>query len=709
MCLQSSCTGDELYVQEFFLPKSTENNENILTKLRLILETMEIYFKTFKLASGQGLGEALSVEVIDFQYGQRSRSIEMIPATRFIPSLELVQDGGVMLQQVQQDQPSMDAINNGMYVVSETQNYNFPCLDSFMNGKVTTQLDSSDQPSMDPSSNRQNVVTAKRNILVVPSSKERKKKMQDRKRKKAGVRIEVSLEEILKCSNMKREDAARELKGLFGGQQTLFSPLLRQGLQSAEGELSIVPTVHTAGGVPNVEIGEVQQAAVPAQVALSFPSFLTQAWLDAHFSYTPTIDEEETINKCMQDGSFRGEFVDGCWISNITVMEYSEMLDHYLSHCHFFGPNVIAHFLNHEFVFKRLTEQNEWPIKYPENTPIQDNGNDCGVYMMAFMISLVVGDKLPQLSQAQLKRMRRTICLELKKWDIIPQCPLVDYNFLYIQERKKIEALNEKLHKESTAALRDEVVIVSERRKHNALAEMDLLYLRQIRPTYWAIPTCYHCLLSSSLPITELKSVPALTNLLVNGQFAQLATSATLDPLHKLMVEPLRYKDKNKALTAALKELEMVLRSRGQALSNAVEFCGAGDCNLFDTGGDSYILEFFLPASIKDDESSWNSLSMILGMMIENSKTFNLASGQKVGEVLSAEVIDFQNGGKLHFVQTIQAIRSFPFIEPLKHGGVTMELNSLDQPSPDGINHGVKVLVRQGMTLCLRVQEKAPQ
>ncbi|KAG5512931.1 hypothetical protein RHGRI_038662 [Rhododendron griersonianum] len=62
-----------------------------------------------------------------------------------------------------------------------------------------------------------------------------------------------------------------------------------------------------------------------------------------------------------------------------------------------------------------------------------------------------------------------------------------------------------------------------------------------------------------------------------------------------------RYKDKNKALTAAFKELEMVLRSvwekfitamtwvpcnacnylqRGQVLSNAVEFCGAGDCNL---------------------------------------------------------------------------------------------------------------------------------
>ncbi|KAG5563474.1 hypothetical protein RHGRI_006037 [Rhododendron griersonianum] len=151
MCIQSGYTGDELYVLEFFLPKSTENDENILTKLRLILGTMEKNFETFKLASGQGLGEALSVEVIDFQNGQKSHSIQMIPASRCIPGLELLQDGGVMLQQDQQDQPSMDVINSGMYVVSEAQNYNLPILDSLQNGKVTKQVDSSDQHCFNPS------------------------------------------------------------------------------------------------------------------------------------------------------------------------------------------------------------------------------------------------------------------------------------------------------------------------------------------------------------------------------------------------------------------------------------------------------------------------------------------------------------------------------------------------------------------------------
>ncbi|KAI8569805.1 hypothetical protein RHMOL_Rhmol02G0305100 [Rhododendron molle] len=212
MCLQSGYTGDELYVLEFFLPESDKNDENILTKLRSILGTMEEYFKTFKLASGQGLGEALSVEVIDFQNGQKSHSIQMIPATRCIPGLDLFQDGGVMLEQDQQDQPSMDVINSGMYVVSEAQNYNLPILDSLQNGKVTKQVDSFDQQSMDPSSKEQNAATADQSILVVSSSKKGKRKTQDEEHKKAGVRIEVSLEEILKCSKMRREDAAKELK-----------------------------------------------------------------------------------------------------------------------------------------------------------------------------------------------------------------------------------------------------------------------------------------------------------------------------------------------------------------------------------------------------------------------------------------------------------------------------------------------------------------
>jgi len=99
-----------------------------------------------------------------------------------------------------------------MNVVGEAQNYNFPCFEPLQNGKVATQLDSSDQSSMDPATNEQDVFTAKRNILAVTSSEEGKRKTQKIGHSKLGVRIKVSLEDILKCSKMSRDDAARKLK-----------------------------------------------------------------------------------------------------------------------------------------------------------------------------------------------------------------------------------------------------------------------------------------------------------------------------------------------------------------------------------------------------------------------------------------------------------------------------------------------------------------
>ncbi|KAG5549233.1 hypothetical protein RHGRI_014555 [Rhododendron griersonianum] len=116
ICLQSSYTANDIYVLEFFLPTSYRYVDNSWTSLGFILRTMEEKFKTFKLASGQEFGDLLSVEVVDFQNGQKLHSVQLIQATRFSPSLEPLKDGGVMLQLGQLDQPSMDAINNGMNV-----------------------------------------------------------------------------------------------------------------------------------------------------------------------------------------------------------------------------------------------------------------------------------------------------------------------------------------------------------------------------------------------------------------------------------------------------------------------------------------------------------------------------------------------------------------------------------------------------------------
>ncbi|KAF7151404.1 hypothetical protein RHSIM_Rhsim02G0247800 [Rhododendron simsii] len=158
ICLQSIYTGNEVYVLEFFLPVRSKDDENILSTLSLILGTMEEHFDTFKLASGQELGERLSLEVIHFQNGQKSHSVHTIQATRISRILELLKDGRLMLQLGQLDQPSMDVINNGMNVVSEEQNHNLPSLETLQNGNVAMQLDSSKQPSMDPSNIGQNVI-----------------------------------------------------------------------------------------------------------------------------------------------------------------------------------------------------------------------------------------------------------------------------------------------------------------------------------------------------------------------------------------------------------------------------------------------------------------------------------------------------------------------------------------------------------------------
>ncbi|KAH7851012.1 hypothetical protein Vadar_005943 [Vaccinium darrowii] len=215
MCLQSSLTGSELYALEFFLPPISKDDDNILTRLSLILRTVEENSQTFKLACSQEFGGGLSVEVIDFPNGQRSHSIQMIEDTRVFPTLVPLEDGG-MLQLDQPDQPSMDAVNSRMNVVGEAQNFNLSSFEPLQNGKVATQLDSSDQSSMDPANNGQDVLTAKRNILEVPGSEERKRKTQKIEHSKIGVKIAVPLEDILKCSKMSRDDAARKLGVIVG-------------------------------------------------------------------------------------------------------------------------------------------------------------------------------------------------------------------------------------------------------------------------------------------------------------------------------------------------------------------------------------------------------------------------------------------------------------------------------------------------------------
>ncbi|GFS38058.1 P-loop containing nucleoside triphosphate hydrolases superfamily protein [Actinidia rufa] len=100
------------------------------------------------------------------------------------------------------------------------------------------------------------------------------------------------------------------------------------------------------------------------------------------------------------------------------------------------------------------------------------------------------------------------------------------------------------------------------------------------------------------------------------------------------------------------------------------------------TGNDIYVLEIFLPARNKD-EDPLSSLSKILETMKKEFNTFRLASGEELGEKLSVEVIEFQNGQKRHYVQTLQVTGSLPSLEPLQNGGEIIEVDLSDHQSID--------------------------
>lgn len=120
-------------------------------------------------------------------------------ATRGVPTLEPLTVG---------EQSSMDVMNNGMNVVSEAQTDNLPGLETSRNGEVAMQLDSSESVE-----NGQNVGTTEPHIIVVSSPEEGTRKTQKKEHKNVGVRIEVSFEDIRKCSKMSFSEAARKLQG----------------------------------------------------------------------------------------------------------------------------------------------------------------------------------------------------------------------------------------------------------------------------------------------------------------------------------------------------------------------------------------------------------------------------------------------------------------------------------------------------------------
>lgn len=172
ICLHSSYTGEDVYILEFFLPVSSEDNENTLATVDVILRTIKENFKTFKFASGKELGEVSSIEVFDIQNGWKIHPVQMVQAGRIIPSPQLLKDAREILPLGQLYHSSFDSFYDGMDVSS-----------------------------------------AEQDDTVATISQDSTTKTQERKRKKTGVRVDISLDDVLRFSALSRSEAARGLKG----------------------------------------------------------------------------------------------------------------------------------------------------------------------------------------------------------------------------------------------------------------------------------------------------------------------------------------------------------------------------------------------------------------------------------------------------------------------------------------------------------------
>ncbi|CAL5438789.1 unnamed protein product [Camellia sinensis] len=187
VCLRSSNPGNDIYVLEFFLPVSNKVGGNVMTSLmKEILGTMRKKIQSFKLASGEELGEELIVEVIDFQHGEKKiRTLKLSSGEELGEEFSEVTDfhNGEKLNSVQISQTRPEPLQNGADLM---------------------ELESSDQQSMDAVNNESNVISAERSNSTCSQKLKRKQN-------KTGGKIEIFLEDILQTSQMKIEDAAKSL------------------------------------------------------------------------------------------------------------------------------------------------------------------------------------------------------------------------------------------------------------------------------------------------------------------------------------------------------------------------------------------------------------------------------------------------------------------------------------------------------------------
>ncbi|CAL5390440.1 unnamed protein product [Camellia sinensis] len=185
ICLENNCTGNDVYVLEFFMPMSNNASENPHTSLRKILETMRKNFRCLRVASRE-LGEELHIEEISIQNGEKLDPVQIPQTTISLPLLELSQSEVEVMQVDSSDQQLVNAINIGSNVGgTEHNNFAITCTQEKSTVKVSKRKGNKSRGRV---------------------------KMSKRDGNNIGVKIKIPLEDILQNSELNLENAAKSLK-----------------------------------------------------------------------------------------------------------------------------------------------------------------------------------------------------------------------------------------------------------------------------------------------------------------------------------------------------------------------------------------------------------------------------------------------------------------------------------------------------------------
>ncbi|KAF7114758.1 hypothetical protein RHSIM_RhsimUnG0078000 [Rhododendron simsii] len=602
---------------------------------------------------------------------------------RRLRRLEKIQakGGGVMLQLRQLDQASTSAIHSGTNVVSKDQNYILPSLEALQNGEVTMQLDSCDQLPMDPSKNAQNVVIAERNIVVVTSSEGGPREMQERQHKNTGVQIEVSLDDILKYSKKSRIDAAKKLQATKMSEgrtllTTQFQPFAlaattypkytrrlceyRMGMcreyfyadaECAEeqlglpGRVSLHQLPESTPYVKHYTLKEYPQRdlALRWQILSSWavPVFY-------HSSHT-CVGVLETVSVCIKaEGWHDKSFLDQVYdiFQEFGLLCFDGYKHNELQKALFYVLTPSLYNLTPDFCFWKDSSAIV-NLLYSYSSLLLKVSNI--LICKAFDATIFILD-FPWLQESCYISVTALIHVPQKTFKFF----MVITNSLLAYVEMRISYLQTMVGnfqppyagaKETVDyAMTELEILIGDENKASAFQEQKtvLKIVCEIRELPLAM-TWVPCSTCDDLLRGQPEVVEFLQDKNCFGRLTTFVVVSKSSHLRKegvagMVLSPPNMLYCSDITQLSLAEYPLVPYARHGELRGWFTLCLQSSY----TANDIYVLEFFLPTSEIYGDNSWTTLSLILGTMEDNFSTFKLASGKKLGDLLSVVVMDFQ-------------------------------------------------------------------